>query len=217
MGINVMVFISYLSILDDPYALTGFFADWAMVPGEVAQGEHLHTAITSMFLHAGYLHLAGNMLFLWIFGDNVEDVMGHGRFLLFYLFCGLGADLFHVWFNTESMIPTVGASGAIAGVMGAYMLLYPKAKVDYLIFLVVFIHIITLPAFVILGGWMAMQLFSGVTTTVAGSGVAYWVHIGGFIVGLLLSLPVWLKLGGTRFWRRTHYHPPHNPTYRKRR
>ncbi len=213
MAINIVVFAFYIPLLNDPVALSGFFAEWAMVPLEITQGEEYHTAITSMFLHGGYMHLAGNMLFLWIFGDNVEDTLGHGWFLVFYLLSGIGADVFHVVSNSSSPIPTVGASGAIAGVMGAYLLFFPKAKVDFLLFIVVIIKMITLPAFVVLIGWMAMQLFSGISSTAAGAGVAYWAHIGGFIVGLLLVLPVWLKLGGTQFWHRTGYHPPHKATF----
>ncbi len=213
MAVNIVVFALYIPLLNDPVALSGFFAEWAMVPLEITQGEEYHTAFTSMFLHGGYMHLAGNMLFLWIFGDNVEDTLGHGWFLVFYLLSGIGADVFHVFSNSMSPVPTVGASGAIAGVMGAYLLFFPKAKVDFLMFIVVIIKLITLPAFVVLIGWMAMQLFSGISATTEGGGVAYWAHIGGFIVGILLVLPVWLKLGGTQFWQKTHYHPPHKPTF----
>ncbi len=216
MAINVVVFALYIPLLNDPAELSGFFAKWAMVPLEITQGNDYHTAITSMFLHAGYMHLAGNMLFLWIFGDNVEDTLGHGLFLGFYLLSGIGADVFHIMSNSASPIPTVGASGAISGVMGAYLLLFPKAKVDFLLFIVVIIKVITLPAFVVLIGWMVVQLFSGISASAAGTGVAYWAHIGGFIVGLLLVVPVWLKLGGTKFWHKTHYHPPHRPTFKSR-
>ena len=213
MAINIVVFVLYIPLLNDPVALSDFFAEWAMVPLEISQGKEYHTAITSMFLHGGYMHLAGNMLFLWIFGDNVEDTLGHAWFLVFYLLSGIGADVFHIVSNIASPIPTVGASGAIAGVMGAYLLFFPKAKVDFLLFILVLVKLITLPAFVVLIGWMAMQLFSGISATSAGGGVAYWAHIGGFIVGLLLVLPVWLKLGGTQFWHVTDYHPPHKATF----
>ncbi len=213
MAVNIVVFALYIPLLNDPVALSSFFAEWAMVPLEITQGEEYHTAFTSMFLHGGYMHLGGNMLFLWIFGDNVEDTLGHGWFLVFYILSGIGADVCHVFSDSMSPIPTVGASGAIAGVMGAYLLFFPKAKVDFLMFIVVIIKLITLPAFVVLLGWMAMQLFSGVSATTEGGGVAYWAHIGGFIVGILLVLPVWLKLGGTQFWHKTHYHPPHKPTF----
>ncbi len=213
MAANIVVFALYIPILNDATALSAFFGEWAMVPAEVSQGDQYHTALTSMFLHGGYMHLVGNMLFLWIFGDNVEDTLGHFWFLVFYLISGIGADVFHVLSDVNSMVPTVGASGAISGVMGAYLLLFPKAKVDFLLFIVVIIKMITLPAFIVLIGWMGMQLFSGISASAAGTGVAYWAHIGGFVVGLLLVVPMWLKLGGTKFWKKTHYHPPHKPTF----
>ena len=211
MAINIVVFILYVPILNDMAALSAFFNNWAMIPAEIVRGEDYHTALTSMFLHGGYLHIAGNMLFLWIFGDNVEDAMGHWPFLIFYLLSGFGADAIHILSNTSSTIPTVGASGAIAGVMGAYLLLYPNAKVDVLLILFVFFKLITIPAFVVLMAWMGLQIYGGVGST--GVGVAYWAHIGGFAVGLLLTVPLWFKLGATRFWKRTHYHPPHKPTF----
>lgn len=213
MVINIVVFALYMPILNDAVALSSFFNEWAMVPAEITQGEAYYTALTSMFLHGGFMHLAGNMLFLWIFGDNVEDTLGHGWFLLFYVVSGLGADAFHVLSDADSLIPTVGASGAISGVMGAYLLLFPKAKVDFIVFIVVLVKMITMPAFVVLIGWMGIQLFSGISASAAGTGVAYWAHVGGFIVGLLLILPVWLKLGGTEFWKKTNYHPPNRPTF----
>ncbi|WP_395373705.1 rhomboid family intramembrane serine protease [Marinicella sp. W31] len=211
MAVNVVVFILYMPLLNDPVALSGFFDRWAMIPAEIMRGEAYHTTVTTMFLHGGYMHIAVNMLFLWIFGDNVEDAMGHWPFLIFYLLCGFGADALHIFSNTASVIPTVGASGAIAGVMGAYLLLYPKAKVDVLLIIVVLVKLITIPAFVVLMAWMAFQIYGGIGSS--GVGVAYWAHIGGFIVGLLLSVPLWLKLGGPDFWKRTHYHPPHKPTF----
>ena len=211
MAVNVVVFVLYMPLLNDPMALAGFFDRWAMVPAEIMRGEAYHTTITTMFLHGGYMHIAGNLLFLWIFGDNVEDAMGHVPFLIFYLLCGFGADAWHIWSNTASNIPTVGASGAIAGVMGAYLLLYPKAKVDVLLVIVILVKLITVPAFVVLVAWMGLQIYGGVGST--GAGVAYWAHVGGFVVGLLLTIPLWLKLGGPAFWKRTHYHPPHKPTF----
>jgi rhomboid family protein len=141
--------------------------------------------ITSMFLHAGFLHLAGNMLFLWIFGDNVEDFFGHFTYLFFYLVCGIGAGLLHVLFNLHSTIPAVGASGAISGVMGAYILLYPRARILTL----VFIFPLPVPAVIFLGLWYLMQFLSGLSTLgvkVTG-GVAVWAHIGGFLLGILLT------------------------------
>jgi membrane associated rhomboid family serine protease len=142
--------------------------------------------MTSMFLHSGFLHLAGNMLFLWIFGDNVEDFFGHITYLFFYLVCGVGAGLLHVLFNLHSIVPAVGASGAISGVMGAYMLLYPRARILTL----VFIFPLPVPAVVFLGLWYVMQFLSGINVLGGGGsgGVAVWAHIGGFLLGMLLTV-----------------------------
>jgi len=144
--------------------------------------------LTSMFLHAGWLHLLGNMWFLWIFGDNVEDHLGHLRFLLFYLLCGLVAAIVHLVFNLHSTIPTVGASGAIAGVLGAYLLLFPGARILTLV-PVFFVWLMELPAYVILLYWFVLQLLQGTATlgaSAAGGGVAWWAHVGGFLAGLAL-------------------------------
>jgi membrane associated rhomboid family serine protease len=140
---------------------------------------------TSMFLHAGFLHLAGNMLFLWIFGDNVEDFFGHIPYLFFYVVCGIGSGLLHVLFNLHSTIPAVGASGAISGVMGAYILLYPRARILTL----VFIFPLPVPAVIFLGLWYVMQFLSGIDALGRGAsgGVAWWAHIGGFLLGMFLT------------------------------
>ena len=151
----------------------------ALVPAEL-------TLVTSMFLHGGWLHLGGNMLFLWIFGDNVEDAMGHVRFLVFYLVCGVVAALAHIYFNPGSQIPTIGASGAISGVLGAYIVLHPRAQVLTLFFR----FFITLPAFVVLGLWFGLQGLSAYMDTSGESGgVAWWAHIGGFVAGAMLVVP----------------------------
>ena len=163
-----------------------------------------------MFLHAGPFHIAGNMLFLWIFGDNLEDQMGHFGFLLFYLACGLAAAAAQIAANPYEGIPMVGASGAIAGVMGGYLLLFPKARVDVLAIIVIIIKIFTIPAWVMLGVWFLLQLFGGFALF-GDSGVAYWAHAGGFIAGVVFALPLFFKRGGTVFWDRTHGHPPHLP------
>jgi membrane associated rhomboid family serine protease len=147
---------------------------------------------TSMFLHGGWMHLLGNMLFLYIFGDNVEDKFGHFRYLLFYLLAGLAAAFTQIYFNSASEVPMIGASGAIAGVMGAYVFMFPKARITTLIFIIVFIKIIELPAYVFLGLWFLMQIFSGVMALGIGGdagGVAWWAHIGGFAVGAV-AVPV---------------------------
>jgi len=142
------------------------------------------TLFSSMFVHGDIFHLGGNMLYLWVFGDNVEDVMGPWRFLIFYLLCGLGAAATQVALMPGSDVPMVGASGAIAGVLGAYVLLYPRAQVLTLVFLLIFIRIMYLPAVVLLGIWFLMQVLSA--SRGGGAGVAWWAHIGGFVVGILL-------------------------------
>jgi membrane associated rhomboid family serine protease len=149
--------------------------------------------VSSMFLHGGFLHIIGNMWMLWIFGDNVEDWFGHFGFLLFYLFCGVVAGAIHVLTNWTSTMPTIGASGAIAGVMGAYLILYPKARVVTLVPIFIFLQIMELPAYVFLGIWFAMQLLQG--TAGGTSSVAWWAHIGGFLCGMALVVLV----GGKRF------------------
>jgi membrane associated rhomboid family serine protease len=143
-----------------------------------------------MFLHAGWMHLIGNMWYLWIFGDNVEDRLGHFNFLLFYLLCGLAAGVVHTAANLDSTVPSLGASGAIAGVLGAYAVSYPFARVLTLVPIVFFFQVIEVPAIIILGLWFLLQFLSGassITTSQAASGgVAWWAHIGGFIAGILL-------------------------------
>jgi membrane associated rhomboid family serine protease len=144
--------------------------------------------ITSMFVHAGWLHIAGNMLFLWIFGDNVEDSMGHLRYLLFYVICGLVAAATQTLFTLDTIVPAVGASGAIAGVLAAYLITYPKSKVEVII-LPLFFWPFFVPAIVLIGFWFATQVFSGVMSigqATTGSGVAFWAHVGGFIAGAIL-------------------------------
>jgi membrane associated rhomboid family serine protease len=148
------------------------------------------TVVTSMFLHGGFLHVAGNMLYLWIFGDNVEDRMGHGRFLVFYLLCGVAAALAQTISQPDSVVPMVGASGAIAGVMGAYFVLYPKSRIVTLIPLFFFFQVIEVPAILFLGIWFLMQFISGlgsivtVATGQAAGGVAVWAHVAGFVAGI---------------------------------
>lgn len=210
---NVLVFVSYAGLFSDPRALNLFYFEWGLVPAQM--GERPLTVLTSMFLHGGIMHLGGNMLFLYIFGDNMEDELGHGPFLGFYLAGGAAAALTQVVADPGSTIPVVGASGAVAAVMGGYILLFPKAKVDIFIFLVFIIRIIPLPAWLMLGLWFGMQLVGGFAANPDGGGVAYWAHAGGFIAGLLMIVPLWLKLGGQAFWIQTEGHPPHpDATYR---
>ena len=209
MAINIAVFLYSFPLESEPRLLAAFYSDYALFPNRVSDGRDLSGLFTSMFLHAGIMHIAGNMLFLWIFGDNLEDDMGHVGFTIFYILGGLGAGMAQVIADPSSGIPTVGASGAIAAVMGGYLLLYPKARVDILLILIVFFKIFPVPAWVMLGLWFALQLINGVASDAATGGVAYWAHAGGFIVGFILALPVWLKLGGTGYWEKTEGHPPH--------
>jgi len=146
--------------------------------------------LTSMFLHGGWLHLIGNMWYLWIFGDNVEDRLGHFAYLIFYLLCGLGAGIVHTILNYQTVVPSVGASGAIAGVLGAYVVSYPRARVLTLVPIFIFIQIIEIPAVILLGLWFLLQFFSGAaslaTTSAGAGGVAWWAHVGGFVIGIIL-------------------------------
>jgi membrane associated rhomboid family serine protease len=144
------------------------------------------TLLTSMFLHGGWFHLIGNMLFLWIFSNNIEDVLGRGRFLFFYLCCGVVAALTQAFSSYGAHVPMVGASGAIAGVLGAYLLLYPNANVHVFVWIVIFFRIVSVPAWILLGLWFAMQLVSGLERSPGTPGVAFWAHIGGFASGVIL-------------------------------
>lgn len=208
-AINIIVFVSYAAVVGNDAQMAFILGNFALVPAELVRGEETYTLITSMFMHAGWMHLAGNMLFLWIFGDNLEDVFGHVGFLIFYLVCGVAADLAHILPDPNSQVPLVGASGAIAGVMGGYLLLFPKAKVDILIIFIVFFRVFSLSAWIVLVIWFGMQLFSGFSTPSEGGGVAYWAHAGGFLAGVLFALPFFLKRGGPAFWERTDGHPDH--------
>lgn len=209
MAVNIAVFLSYVGLFNDPRGLNMFFLEFGAVPVLVSSGEGTLSLLTSMFLHGGWMHLAGNMLFLYIFGDNVEDEMGHLPYLGFYLAAGILAGLIHVISAPYSSVPTVGASGAIAGVMGGYLLLFPKARVDILLILIVIFRVFPIPAWIMLMLWFGMQFIGGIGTDPQSGGVAYWAHAGGFVAGLVLTLPVWLKRGGPAFWRRTDGHPPH--------
>lgn len=200
--INVIVFFFELSLGDN---LEPFIRKYAVIPikyfysgirledGSVilfSLEERIIPLFTSMFLHGGWLHLIGNMLYLWIFGDNVEDRMGHFRYILFYLLCGLAAAGAHIITNPESDIPTVGASGAISGVLGAYLMLYPMARIIVIIPILFFWDVIKLPALIVLSFWFVTQLFQGTLSlaieTTAKGGVAWWAHIGGFVFGMLI-------------------------------
>jgi membrane associated rhomboid family serine protease len=166
-----------------------FIQKWAFVPARFVANPVADslTLFTAMFMHAGWLHLGGNMLYLWIFGDNVEDRFGHVKFIIFYLVCGLAATFAQLAFNLESTIPNLGASGAVAGVLGAYILLRPQAKIKVLQRQ----RVVEVPALIVIGLWFVLQLFSGVgsiaATTADTGGVAYMAHIGGFVAGFALT------------------------------
>jgi len=209
-AINVLVFVITLPVMQDGgFEARRFLADYALVPAFLSEGQGWQGLFTSMFLHAGFLHILGNMLFLWIFGDNLEEDFGHVGFLLFYLASGVGAGLIHWMAAPGSLVPTVGASGAIAGVMGGYLLMYPRAKVDILFIIVIIFKIVPVPAWLMLGIWFALQLFNGAASDPDLGGVAYWAHAGGFIVGFALTVPKWLSRGGTGFWSKTRGRPDH--------
>ncbi len=191
-ALNVIVFFLELGGGD------AFIQRWAFVPTRFLAnpaGEFL-TIFTSMFMHAGWVHLGGNMLYLWIFGDNVEDRLGHGLYTIFYTLCGIAATFAQLAFNTQSSVPNLGASGAIAGVLGAYILMFPGTRVNVLVGR----RVTATSALVVIGFWIVIQIFSGVgeitasSQTGSGSGVAYMAHIGGFVVGLVLAF----LLRGTR-------------------
>ena len=183
LAVNTLVFLYQLSMGN---AVEEFILYFALIPAAFSWVA----VLTSMFLHGGLLHFGGNMLYLWIFGDNVEDRMGHGRFLLFYLLCGTAAALAQTMARPDSVVPMLGASGAIAGVMGAYFVLYPRSRIVTLLPLFVFIQVVEIPAIFFLGFWFVMQLLSGVgslAATTAGEpagGIAFWAHAAGFVAGL---------------------------------
>ncbi|WP_207481182.1 rhomboid family intramembrane serine protease [Arenibaculum pallidiluteum] len=158
----------------------------AALPPELSVLPPWGTIVTSMFMHGGFMHVIGNMLYLWIFGNNVEDSMGRGRFLLFYLLCGLAAAMAQAIADPSSEVPMIGASGAIGGVLGAYIVLHPQANVRVFAWIIIFVRMINVPAVIVLGMWFAGQLLSGFTTPTDGGGVAFWAHVGGFVAGMAL-------------------------------
>jgi membrane associated rhomboid family serine protease len=196
-AMNVLVFLYQFSLPEGAHQR--FIYSFGMIPAAVLGGAQLPpelaaipswaTVFTSMFMHGGIMHIVGNMLFLWVFGNNVEDAMGHPRFLVFYLVCGVAAALTQGFSDTSSEIPMIGASGAVSGVLGAYLVLHPKAHVHSLLFLGIFVRVITLPALAVLGLWFVLQLVSAAMAPAGGGGVAFLAHIGGFIAGAALVLP----------------------------
>ena len=211
--LNCLIFFGYWGELSNYRVMSEIYANWALIPARLGDGEGYETLLSSAFLHGGIWHLSGNMLFLHIYGDNLEDEMGHVKFLGFYLLCAISAGLVQVMSAPYSDIPVVGASGAVAGVMGGYLLLYPKAKVDVLFIFIIFFRIFSLPAWIILSIWFALQFFNGVSTPSDIGGVAYWAHIGGFLAGIALCLPLLKRLGGSSFWSENLGLPPHPEAY----
>jgi membrane associated rhomboid family serine protease len=201
---NIAVFLYMLTLrgADQDF----FVANWSVIPARfthVAEFQQANPGITSplyltlftaMFLHGGWLHIGGNMLFLWVFGDNVEDAMGPFRFVIFYLLSGLAGNFAHIFFNQSSLAPSLGASGAIAGVLGGYLVLRPRGRVRNVIWLGIILIPFVLPAWIVIGYWFALQALNGFLTLganfrsggAAGDGVAYWAHIGGFLAGVIL-------------------------------
>ncbi len=190
--INCMVFIYQLSL--GHQGMHQFILKMGAIPYEITHLQDIYpitsipiplTIFSSMFMHGGFLHIIGNMLYLWIFGDNVEDAMGHMRFILFYFICGTLASILHILVNPDSVAPMIGASGAIAGILGAYIILYPRTRILTLIIFIFFFRIIKIPAVFVLGFWFVLQLLNVQT----GAGVAWYAHIGGFLAGVLLVIP----------------------------
>lgn len=215
-AINVLIFL-YQTALSDQ-ATIEFIYRWGSIPADVSEGHRVFTLVTCIFLHGSWLHLGGNMLFLWVFGDNTEDVMGHIGYLTFYLATGIAASSAQVWLDTGSRIPLVGASGAISGILAAYIVLFPRGRIVSLIFLGVFVTTLLLPAWIMIGYWIALQLLQGflslgVVPTAQTGGVAYFAHIGGFVAGLVL---VWLFADRDRISSQRAARQGYQPTRRSR-
>ena len=194
-AVNVLAFLYELTMT--PRAGRAFMFTFGLVPAHeqllfaphgINIGQAILPIFTSMFLHGGWLHLLGNMLFLWVFGGSVEETLGHFQYFIFYLICGAGSAIVHTLFNWGSKVPTVGASGAISGIMGAFIVLYPRARVTTLIPALLLFFTIKIPAYLMLGYWFFLQIFSGVASLgmSAQGGVAWWAHVGGFVLGALL-------------------------------
>jgi membrane associated rhomboid family serine protease len=183
-GINILVFLFQVSL--DPTYQQPFVMQYGVIPREIAQGQDYFTLLTNMFLHGGWMHLIGNMLFLWVFADNIEAVIGKIPFLLFYIGGGLAASGAHILFNLNSSLPAVGASGAISAVLGAYLVMFPSSRIK--VFVLFFFRAYYMPAFFFLGIWGVQQFINGFISIVPSSaytsGVAWWAHIGGFVFGL---------------------------------
>ena len=198
-AVNVAIFLYQVSL--DPEAGQQFVYDWGAIPARIEGGEGYLTLLTSMFLHGGWMHLIGNMLYLWIFADNIEATIGSGKFVAFYLLGGLAAGLCHMYFNQGSPVPAVGASGALSAVMGAYIVLFPRSNVKGYFFF----FRVNVPAFLFLGFWFYQQSSAGIGSMgdTAGETIAWWAHIGGFVFGVLAGV----------YFRSTHEIPRHGEGY----
>lgn len=201
-GVNILVFL-YMMTLGDAGILR-FAETYAVIPSDIVRGVSLATLLTSLFLHGGIWHIVGNMLFLHIFGDNLEDTLGRVRYLFYYLMSGIGASLLQIATNPNSDIPNIGASGAIAGLMGGYLLLFPKHRIDVLVPFGLFMSRATVPAYTMLFYWFFVQFLSGTGSLGIGAegGIAYFAHVGGFLTGIVLIAPFKKSL------QRSHYQPP---------
>jgi membrane associated rhomboid family serine protease len=193
-SLNVFIFF-YELYMNSIGHLDIFLENYGAIPVEIKTGQDLYTLFTNMFLHGGWMHLIGNMLFLWIFADNIEAIIGNIRFLLFYIAGGIIASLVHVAFNLDSVVPSIGASGAISSVLGAYLVMFPKSRVKILVIYIFSSFYVS--AFIFLGFWIIFQLFNGINSmgqNINSGGVAYWAHIGGFVFGMFYG-----------FWARKYY------------
>jgi membrane associated rhomboid family serine protease len=185
--INVLVFVLMITLSQDEQQ--AFIGRYGVIPAEILAGQNLLALLTSMFLHGGWLHLIGNMLYLWVFGDNIEAIFGHIGYLVFYLLGGLAGSAAHIALNPESTVPSVGASGAISAVLGAYLVMFPGSKIKALVFAGRYMRMTYVSALLFIGFWILLQFFNGFASlgvnTAQTGGVAYFAHIGGFVLGLL--------------------------------
>ncbi len=195
---NILVFLYEISL--SPFGLSRLFKSYGAIPVLIASGSNLHTLFSSLFLHGGFDHIIGNMLYLWIFGDNVEDAFGHFWFILLYFMAGVAGSILHIFTAPNSSVPMIGASGAISGILGAYFVLFPSARVLALVPLGFFFRVLYLPASLFLGFWILLQFlfgFASLPGAGVGGGVAFFAHIGGFLVGVILGL---IFRGRREFW-----------------
>lgn len=188
--VNIGIFIKELSLGSN---LHQFIQQYALIPSNIAHGYGYITLITSMFIHGGFLHVLGNMLYLWIFGNNIEDTLGHFKFVLFYILSGLGGALGQIIVSPNSQIPIIGASGAVAGILAAYLIMFPTARIATLVPIFLFLQVIRLPAIIVIGFWIVIQFLNGIAvingqTANTGGGIAWFAHIGGFLAGTILIL-----------------------------